>query len=220
MKRSIFLVFIALLCVGLFATTKTPVSGKLSEISGATTASATLDFTLDLTSDSTTVDSYRIGFSTGVVDSLDDTPTAASAVGLTVDHTDFKAKYNGELYVYWQLFGKNKVNISLSTSALKESGESPTTIDVTVSTSGEYGTTNDTSTPTSLIAGTGNAITLTTNSGTDATGKVVYSTSGQTGETIYEAAGSVKVAISTTEAVSGLKPAEYTGQLTLKIAAA
>ena len=113
MKKILMISIVLLLSVSLFAAVSA--TGTVAGLSGDGGAAkdATLDYTLSL--DDT--DTFKIGFSTNVIKTLNDVPADASAIALKPVNGAFTATDN-TVYVYWQILSPSACKIYLEATSL------------------------------------------------------------------------------------------------------
>lgn len=123
MKKILMISIVLLLSVSLFAAVTA--TGTVADLSGDGAAKdATLDYTLSL--DDT--DTFKIGFSTNAIKTLNDVPADASTIALKPANGAFTATDN-TVYVYWQILSPSACKIYLEATSLIK-GNSSTDVDV------------------------------------------------------------------------------------------
>lgn len=217
MKKLLLALLIIFISVSVFAEGGVIESGSLNSAEGSVTnVNAKITYSISTTGDSA-VNSYKIGFCTNEIDSLEDTPVeAAGNYTLKVADGEFAGKLTDDVYVFWQIASTIKCDITLTPSAMSGAADgNEDKLHITFKTTNvgtpagatAYGETN---TKTESTSEAGSSLTKTILTFTPAiTGD---------GANNNQAVGSQKIEI-TTDNLSGLTPDSYSGTLTLNITA-
>lgn len=216
MKKLIFALLLIFISVSIFAEGNVIESGSLTNAEGSVTnVNAKIKYSISTTG-ADAVNSYKIGFCTNEIDSLEDIPVEAEG-NYTLDIADgeFSGKLTDSVYVFWQIASTVKCDITLTPSAMSGSEGNDDKLHIT------FKTTN-VGTPAGATAyGEANTKTESTSeAGSSLTKTILTFTPVTTGEGANnnQAVGSQKIEI-TTDNLSGLTPDSYSGTLTLNITA-
>lgn len=215
MKKLIFALLLIFISVSIFAEGNVIESGSLTNAEGSVTnVNAKIKYSISTTG-ADAVNSYKIGFCTNEIDSLEDIPVEAEG-NYTLDIADgeFSGKLTDSVYVFWQIASTVKCDITLTPSAMSGSEGNDDKLHITFKTTNvgtPEGATSyaETNTSTEATTEAGSSLTKTILTFTPATGK---------GGNNNQAVGSQKIDI-TTDNLSGLTADSYSGTLTLNITA-
>ena len=197
-----------------FAATAGSTSGSLQVGDTPTNDSATLTYSLSTDGEDGAVSTYKIGFSSNAITSLNDVPENKETVTLEVGD-DFTATIpkTSPVHIYWQIASPVNCTISLTPSSMKGSDENKLHIDFST-------TVDNSSAGATAYSELNTGVTVDDNSSEEQTAEnlkktVLTYTAGKT-TTNNQIAGSQTISIVTNN-IAGLASDTYSGTLTLTI---
>lgn len=223
--RKLILTCLLILFVPAFLFSANPLSGNLVYPGDAdnpkTEASTSITYKFSTTGDSA-INTYKVGFSTTPVTSLETDVSgdnlAQSEYTLTVANGEFEGKLPSDIYVFWQIASNVNCSISLKPTAM--TGTKGGTLDIIFSTENSEGLSTGTTVTAYSAVDTETGLAPGSDSGDvleDFTKEIVsYTANAETNNN--QAYGSQKINI-TTHNISGLTADSYTGTLTVTITA-
>lgn len=215
MKKLIAVLMVLTLVYGsVFAATAGSTSGSLQVGDTPTNDSATLTYSLSTDGEDGAVSTYKIGFSSNAITSLNDVPDNKETVTLEVGD-DFTATIpkTSPVHIYWQIASPVNCTISLTPSSMKGSDENKLHIDFST-------TVDNSSAGATAYSELNTGVTADDNSSDEQTAEnlkktVLTYTAGKT-TTNNQIAGSQTISIVTNN-IAGLASDTYSGTLTLTI---
>lgn len=215
MKKLIAVLMVLTLVYGsVFAATAGSTSGSLQVGDTPTNDSATLTYSLSTDGEDGAVSTYKIGFSSNAITSLNDVPENKETVTLEVGD-DFTATIpkTSPVHIYWQIASPVNCTISLTPSSMKGSDENKLHIDFST-------TVDNSSAGATAYSELNTGVTVDDNSSEEQTAEnlkktVLTYTAGKT-TTNNQIAGSQTISIVTNN-IAGLASDTYSGTLTLTI---
>lgn len=215
MKKLIAVLMVLTLVYGsVFAATAGSTSGSLQVGDTPTNDSATLTYSLSTDGEDGAVSTYKIGFSSNAITSLNDVPENKETVTLEVGD-DFTATIpkTSPVHIYWQIASPVNCTISLTPSSMKGSDENKLHIDFST-------TVDNSSAGATAYSELNTGVTADDNSSEEQTAEklkktVLTYTAGKT-TTNNQIAGSQTISIVTNN-IAGLASDTYSGTLTLTI---
>ena len=215
MKKLIAVLMVLTLVYGsVFAATAGSTSGSLQIGDTPTNDSATLTYSLSTDGEDGAVSTYKIGFSSNAITSLNDVPENKETVTLEVGD-DFTATIpkTSPVHIYWQIASPVNCTISLTPSSMKGSDENKLHIDFST-------TVDNSSAGATAYSELNTGVTADDNSSEEQTAEnlkktVLTYTAGKT-TTNNQIAGSQTISIVTNN-IAGLASDTYSGTLTLTI---
>ena len=215
MKKLIAVLMVLTLVYGsVFAATAGSTSGSLQVGDTPTNDSATLTYSLSTDGEDGAVSTYKIGFSSNAITSLNDVPDNKETVTLEVGD-DFTATIpkTSPVHIYWQIASPVNCTISLTPSSMKGSDENKLHIDFST-------TVDNSSAGATAYSELNTGVTVDDNSSDEQTAEnlkktVLTYTAGKT-TTNNQIAGSQTISIVTNN-IAGLASDTYSGTLTLTI---
>ena len=215
MKKLIAVLMVLTLIYGsVFAATAGSTSGSLQVGDTPTNDSATLTYSLSTDGEDGAVSTYKIGFSSNAITSLNDVPENKETVTLEVGD-DFTATIpeTSPVHIYWQIASPVNCTISLTPSSMKGSDENKLHIDFST-------TVDNSSAGATAYSELNTGVTADDNSSDEKTAEdlkqtVLTYTAGKT-TTNNQIAGSQTISIVTNN-IAGLTSDTYSGTLTLTI---
>lgn len=215
MKKLIAVLMVLTLVYGsVFAATAGSTSGSLQVGDTPTNDSATLTYSLSTEGEDGAVSTYKIGFSSNAITSLNDVPENKETVTLEVGD-DFTATIpeTSPVHIYWQIASPVNCTISLTPSSMTGSDENKLHIDFST-------TVDNSSAGATAYSELNTGVTADDNSSDEKTAEdlkqtVLTYTAGTT-TTNNQIAGSQTISIVTNN-IAGLASDTYSGTLTLTI---
>ena len=215
MKKLIAVLMVLTLVYGsVFASTAGSTSGSLQVGDTPTKDSATLTYSLSTDKEDGAVSTYKIGFSSNAITSLNDVPVNKETVTLEVGD-DFTATIpeTSPVHIYWQIVSPVNCTISLTPSSMKGSDENKLHIDFST-------TVDNSSAGATAYSELNTGVTADDNSSAEKNAEdlkktVLTYTAGKT-TTNNQIAGCQTISIVTNN-IAGLASDTYSGTLTLTI---